>query len=157
MSQDRNESWIDLGDYSNRGRYDRCRLRAARKPAGWLLQIFDPASGKAKSSMPLRDVQLAKLLDEDRRIARQGRDVYYILPGGEPDYELPSSATLRDVGGKIVFGRFSVWHRSNTGGSAWVVDERIGKDIGDVVSIEEFSRFRDAVALAKKLHREGKP
>lgn len=84
---------------------------------------------------------------------------YYILPGGEPDYDIPRSRVFKDIGGKIVVGKYQVHHRNKPGERfPWVVYESIavGTDnpADDYFEIETFPQYRDAVRHARKLDRQ---
>jgi hypothetical protein len=92
---------------------------------------------------------------------------YYLL-AGESSTEIPGSSTLKDVGGKVIVGKYYVVHRNKDGERyPWVVYEKTplaftpaapgqktSEDGFDHVEIDTFSQYRDAVRAAKKLDRE---
>lgn len=84
---------------------------------------------------------------------------YYILPGGEPNYEIPGSAALKSVGGKVVVGKYHVSHRNEKGERfPWVVYEKtaIGTEhpVDDFIEIETHPQYREAIRHAAKLDRQ---
>lgn len=92
---------------------------------------------------------------------------YYTL-AGESSTEIPGSATLRDVGGKVIIGKYYVVHRNNDGDERypWVVYEKMavganpahsGQTSTDVdldhAEVDTYPQYRDAVRAAKRLDR----
>ncbi len=76
----------------------------------------------------------------------------YVLTGNPPTYDLPDVTPLKEVGGRVVFGKFSVWFRDNTSRTrAWIVDRR-ERDETEIIAT--FSRYRTAMAEAKMKHKE---
>lgn len=80
---------------------------------------------------------------------------YYILAGGEPDYDIPGSATLKSVGGKVVVGTYHVVHRNVEGERyPWVVYEDTDAEAPDNErELESFPQYREALRYAAKLDR----
>lgn len=80
---------------------------------------------------------------------------YYIIAGGEPDYDIPGSAVLKSVGGKVVVGKYHVVHRNAEGERyPWVVYENTGAEAPDNErELESFPQYREALRYASKLDR----
>lgn len=85
-----------------------------------------------------------------------GNDRPYYSLFGAVDYDLPDAVVLKDVGGRIVVGRFAVFHVNNETAAfgQWGVSCRtaIGttnpSDHWELV--DQFARFRDALKDAKR-------
>lgn len=82
---------------------------------------------------------------------------YYSIAADPPNYEIPGSATLKSVGGKVVYGIFYVYHRNQAGERfPWIVrkEEPITDDTVVSGDIEAHAQYREALRHAAKLDRE---
>lgn len=81
---------------------------------------------------------------------------FYVLAGETSD-EIPDAATMKSVGGRVVFGRFSVEHRMNAAEERfpWVVKERnavgIEMPTDNYVEVETYPQYREALRAARRL------
>jgi hypothetical protein len=105
------------------------------------------------------DVESGEQINREERLkmsqSAKSSKPYYILAGGEPDYDIPGSAVLKSVGGKVVVGKYHVVHRNVEGDRyPWVVYENTGAEAPDNErELESHPQYREALRYAKKLDR----
>lgn len=78
--------------------------------------------------------------------------------GGMTSDEIPDAATMKSVGGRVIFGQFYVEHWTNAAKERfpWVVRERSAVDDknsgdDDYIEIDTYPQYRDALRAARRL------
>lgn len=81
---------------------------------------------------------------------------FYVLAGETSD-DIPDAATMKSVGGRVVFGQFYVEHRMNAAEERfpWVVKERtlvgVARPAEDYIEVETYPQYREALRAARRL------